>query len=112
MMALLFCVFLCPHSADAFLDECSAFKPVAECQDLCDCSEPVEHDDFCADPCIYDYRGDTSLTAVWDFDHIDWSQVFLLLDETVELVHYPCIDSGFSSHSFTIRHLDSIILRV
>lgn len=112
MMALLFCVFLCPHGADASLDECSAFEPVVECQDLCDCPEPVEHNDFCADSCVYDYRDDTSIPVEWNFDYIDWSQVVLLLDERTETVHYPCIDSGFSSHSFTIRHLDSIILRV
>lgn len=112
LMALLFCMFLCPHGADAVWDECSVYQPSIECQDMCDCSEPVEHNDFCADSCIYEYRDDTLLAADWDFDHIDWSQVILLLDETVELVHYPCIDSGFSSHSLTIRHLDSIILRV
>lgn len=112
VMALLFCIFLCPQGADAVWDECSVSQPSIECQDMCDCSEPVEHTDFCADSCVYEYRDDNLLTIYCNFDHIDWTYVILSFEEPQQPVCRTGIMANLNSHSFTVRHLDSIILRV
>ena len=112
MMALLFCIFFCPHSADAIQDECSTSEPAVACQNLCDCSSSSHQDEYCLESFIYDFRGDTSLTVYWNFDHVDWAHSVLSLDEPKHPICYSDIVARFSSHSFAVRHLDTIILRV
>jgi hypothetical protein len=113
MMAILFCVFLCPHSSDAFIDECSVCEPCIECQDLCECTGSSHEHEHCIDAsCVYDFQSNETFDLVWTFDQIDWVHALLLLDEPKHPVCYPDIMAGISSHSFAIRQLDTIILRV
>ena len=112
MMALLFCVFLCPHGADAIQDKSIAFESVVACQDMCDCSGPNQQDDYCVESCDYELRDETSLTVYWNFDHIDWTYALLSFEEPQHPVCHPDIVANINSHSFAVRQLDTIILRV
>lgn len=112
MMALLFCIFLCPHSADAFLDDCFVSQPDIECQDMCDCSSPSQQDEYCLESCVYELRDDAPLSVYWNLVHFDWAHIALSLEKPQHTVCYSDLMARVSSHSFAIRHLDTIILRV
>jgi hypothetical protein len=113
MMALLFCIFLCPHSADAVQADCSICEPGVECHDLCDC-QSHSHQHECALDALHshEFRDDTGLAFNWNFGHFNWTHVLLSFEEPRHPVCYSDVMANISSRSFAIRQLDTIILRV
>ena len=111
LMALLFCVFLCPNNSSAFQDDCSASESVVACEDLCESPCPSPEDGGCFESCVYDLRDEASFTVCWSVVHVDWDYIALLFNKPEHTVCYSDPMTR-SSHSFAIRHLDSIILRV
>lgn len=115
MMALLFCLFLCPHGADAFQDACPVCEPGIECRGLCDCQDHHHNSQHeCALDALHShtFRDDTSLTFCLDIDHLDWAHAALFPDEPQRSFRNLSMVARVSSHTFAVRHLDTIILRV
>lgn len=113
MMALLFCVFLCPHSADAFIDECAVFAPGIACQDLCECHDHGHHHTCEIDVShSHEFLDDTSLALSLDFNQIGWVRIAPPLEEPQPPIHYFDVLVRSSIHTYAVRHLGTIILRV
>jgi hypothetical protein len=113
MAALLFCVFLCPHSADAIHGEYSISESGLECLDLCDRHDHGHHRECEIDAShSHEFRDDTSSISLLKVYCVSWTYVLLSLEEPKHSVCYPDIMAGISSHSFAVRQLDTIILRV
>lgn len=113
MAALLFCVFLCPHRADAIRGEYSISESGLECQGLCECHDHGQHHECEIDVShSHDFRDDTSSVSLFKIYCVSLNYVLLTLEEPKNSVCYPDIMACINSHSLAIRHLDTIILRV
>jgi hypothetical protein len=112
LMALLFCVFLCPHSADARNVD-SICESGIECLDLCENHGHEHHHECELDGShSHQYRNDTS--SLVEYVHIRWVCLTLLIGEPNQnySFHYSDHMADRSSHTYAVRHLDKIILRV
>jgi len=112
-VAILFCLLMCPHDSFGAEQGCRVCAAGFECQDLCDCQNDGPQHQCALDSLhSHEFRNDTPSTANFDFSKIDWVYVALLLEEPHHLIHHSDSMARFSSHSFAVRHLDTIILRV
>lgn len=113
MMAILFCVFLCPHDADALSGDLTVCEQGTEHSDLCDCQDRSHHHECELDSShSHEFRDDTASTIIFNFEHINWAYIAQLFEEPLKPFVYSDMMVRFSSHSFAVRHLDTIILRV
>ena len=112
LMTLLFCIFLCPHGADA-LHVDSACESGIECLDLCH-DDGAEHHHNCEldGSHSHQYRNDTS--SLDEFVQVRWICVTILLYEAEQPTSFQCLEKRAyqSTHTYAVRHLDKIILRV
>ena len=111
-MSMLFCLLMCPHDSLGVERGYHVCEAGFECQDLCDC-QSHDHQQQCnVDSYVHEIRDDTALPLPLDFNMVIWAHVALLLDEPQNPFVYSDMMARFSSHSFAVRHLDTIILRV
>ena len=113
LMALMICVFLCPNEASAFQCHDDTLLPTA-CQDFSDNHHSCDNEDFCGVPCVYELRDDADLSVFLPLVQWHWiynTQLFAEKAEHINLWHLRKLAYS-NSHSFAIRHLSTIILRV
>lgn len=111
LLAVLFCLFACPHGSAALPDVCAVCGPEIECQDLCDC-HGHQHECVLDAAHPHQFRDDTSPVFSLALAGAGWIYAVLALDEPRHSFRCPNLMARFSSHSFAIRHLDTVILRV
>ena len=112
MMAVLFCVFLCPHHAES-LNIASGCESGIECLDLCDHHGPDHHHECELDGShSHQYRNETS--SLDEFVQVQWICVAILLYEAEQPTSFQFLEKRAyqSTHTYAVRHLDKIILRV
>lgn len=112
-VAMLFCLLMCPHDSFGAEQGCRVCAAGFECRDLCDCQNEAQQHQCTLDPLhSHEFRNDTSSPLDFDFNKTVWVDATLLYEEPQRPFH--CLDlmvrSG--SHSFAVRHLDTIILRI
>ena len=113
MMALLFCLFLCPHGASAESEVCSVCGPEMVCHDLCGCqSQGPQHECAFDSAHSHEFRDDTSQIACLDLSNVLWVCVVAAVDAPQEVALFSDLVAASCSHTFAVRHLDTIILRV
>jgi len=113
LMAVLFCVFLCPHSADAFQDKCSFFEPGGTCLDLCACSDRGgQHECALVELHPYQFLSETSKLSGMNLDDLIWVCTDFTSDDARQEVAWACETDIPCAFTYTVRHLDTIILRV
>jgi hypothetical protein len=108
LLALFACCIICSPAAEAFHSE---RLQVSQCdgQECCDCSENSE---FCEESCEYEQREDDDNELLLDLSLVTFNYLVLFISEQR---FEPCLRTDsehICSHSFAIRHLDTIILRV
>ena len=113
IMTLLFCVFLCPHGTDAALDEAVPAESAIECQHECE-SENHGHRHECELDILHshEFRDDRSGELYPDFSRITWSVLVILPEQSQRFVQRDDAMARICSHTFAVRHLNTIILRV
>lgn len=112
LMALLFCVFLCPHSADA-LPVDSGCETGIECLDLCHDHGSEHHHECELDGShSHQYRDETSLFN--DLVQVRWVCLAIVFHAMESKSSFQYLDRLYvrSYHTYAVRHLDKIILRV
>ena len=106
LLTVVVCSIFCSPIAEAFHVEAGS-----QCgeQELGECSDH-QSSALCEESCDYEFRKDQMNDLLPDLVARNSLTLFVSAPKTALC---PCVDSGHSSrHSFAIRHLDTIILRV
>lgn len=109
ILTILFCLFVCPHSATAHTISSTGCSS-AECHDLCNNTD--HHENCDESPCVYDYRNNDSFVPELPLLRMAWDYISFIFPEPKHLFLNLDVIGRSSSHSFAIRQLDTIILRV
>ena len=129
-VALLYCVFICPHSAEGgILHEYLSCDSSLTLHDTCDGHDHDHHNDHDLEHththhhdhhnCELDsshshvFFNDSS-SGRYDFSvgHTTWCTVDVSQRDTQQLSRYLQATGFVCSHTYTVRHLNKIILRV
>ena len=130
-VALLFCVFVCPHSAEGgILHEYFSCDSNLTLHDTCDGHDHDHHDDHAPEHkhdhhhhdhhnCELDsshahvfFNDSSSVKHVFNVGHATWCTVDLSQRDLQQHSRYLKATGFVCCHTYTVRHLHKIILRV
>ncbi len=112
-VSMLFFLLMCSHNTLGAEQGCHVSEADLVCQDLCDCQEHDQQHQ-CALESLHSHEFCDDAPSPINFDLSQHVFVYatLLCEKPNRPFHYLNTLVRFSSHSFAVRHLDTIILRV
>jgi hypothetical protein len=110
ILAVLFCLFLCPHDSKGIG---LAQSGGSDCQDLCDCSDHGERHECELDVLhSHEFRNEISKASDFNLDELVWVYIVYISADVPQAVTYSHETALSCIYSYAVRHLDTIILRV
>jgi hypothetical protein len=114
LLMLLFLSFNCPHLSLAVESHCNSCVVGQGCRDLCDCpTTPSPHEHLLHKVQTHEFWDNTQKTISFDFIGFKFAtDLFEWFSDAGVRPQRSTFLANLSCHSFAVRHLDTIILRV